>query len=136
MNVLWLLKRYGRWQRVQIVKSVQSKVCTDGSLMKEYILEEPLTPAFLTFLRSFGTVKEYPHMKRPYFSFEREHFISIKGFAGDTSVEVRYRKEFADLTADYFHLLLFYFRQGEPGIRKMHEIEESIREKMKIRLPR
>jgi len=120
---------------VRIVKSVQSKVCTDGSLMKEFILEEPLTPGFLTFLRSFGTVKEYPHMKRPYFSFEQEHFISIKGFVGDPSVEVRYRKEFSDLTSDYFHLLLFYFREGENGIRKMQGIEESIWERMKVRLP-
>ncbi|MDD1689942.1 MAG: hypothetical protein LUQ66_04715 [Methanoregula sp.] len=120
---------------MRIVKSVQSKVCTDGSLMKEFILEEPLTPGFLTFLRSFGTVKEYPHMKRPYFSFEQEHFISIKGFVGDPSVEVRYRKEFSDLTSDYFHLLLFYFREGENGIRKMQGIEESIWERMKVRLP-
>lgn len=120
---------------MRIVKSVQSKVCVDGSLMKEFLLEEPLTPGFLTFLRSFGTVKEYPHMKRPYFSFEQEHFISIKGFVGDSSVEVRYRKEFFDLTSDYFHLLLFYAKQGENGIRKMQEIAESIREKMKVRLP-
>jgi hypothetical protein len=103
--------------------------------MKEYLLESPLTPEFLEFLRSFGTVKEYPHMKRPYFSFEQEHFLSIKGFSGDTSVEVRYRKEFFDLTSDYFHLLLFYSREGEPGIRKMAEIADSIREKMRIRLP-
>ena len=121
---------------MQILRSVQSKVCTDGSLMKEYILSGPLTPAFLEFLRSFGTVKEYPHMKRPFFSFEQEDFISVKGFAGDISVEVRYRKEFSDLTSDYFHLLLFYGSKGEGGIRKMHEIEESIREKMKIRRPR
>lgn len=120
---------------MRIVRSVQSKVCTDGSLMKEYLLESPLTPEFLEFLRSFGTVKEYPHMKRPYFSFEQEHFLSIKGFSGDTSVEVRYRKEFFDLTSDYFHLLLFYSREGEPGIRKMAEIADSIREKMRIRLP-
>ena len=120
---------------MRIVKSVQSKVCVDGSLMKEFLLEEPLTPGFLSFLRSFGTVKEYPHMKRPYFSFEQEHFISIKGFIGDPSVEVRYRKEFFDLTSDYFHLLLFYAKQGENGIRKMQEIAESIREKMKVRLP-
>jgi hypothetical protein len=121
---------------VRIVKSVQSKVCTDGSLMKEFLLEEPLTPGFLTFLRSFGTVKEYSHMRHPYFSFEQEHFLSIKGFVGDKSVEVRYWKVFSDLTSDYFHLLLFYSREGENGIRKMQGIEESIREKMKIRLPR
>jgi hypothetical protein len=103
--------------------------------MKEYVLDEPHTPAFLEFLKAFGTVKEYPHMKRPYFSFEQEHFISIKGFASDTNVEVRYRKEFSDLTSDYFHLLLFYSCEGEQGIRKMHGIEDSLREKMKIRLP-
>jgi hypothetical protein len=125
----------GRWPRVRVVKSVQTKVCVDGSLMKEYVLDEPLTPAFLEFLQLFGTVKVYPHMKRPYFSFEQEHFISIKGFAGDTSVEVRYRKESFDLTSDYFHLLLFYSRDGEQGIRKMHGIIDSIREKMKIRFP-
>jgi hypothetical protein len=126
----------GRWLWVRIVKSVQTKVCVDGSLMKEYVLDEPLTTAFLAFLRSFGTVKEYPHMKRPYFSFEDEHIISIKGFTGDTSVEVRYRKEAFDLTSDYFHLLLFYSRDGELGIRKMHGITDSIRERMKIRLIR
>jgi hypothetical protein len=121
---------------VRVVKSVQNKVCVDGSLMKEYMLDEPLTPAFLAFLRLFGTVREYPHMKHPYFSFEQEHFISVKGFSGDSSVEVRYRKEYSDLTADYFHLLLFYFHEGEQGIMKMHGIEESIRERMKIRLPK
>jgi hypothetical protein len=126
----------GRWQRVRIVKSLQNKVCTDGSLMKEYLLEGPLTPDFLSFLRLFGTVKEYPHLKRPYFSFEQEHFISIKGFVGDSSVEVRFRKEFSDLTADYFHLLLFYSRQGQSGARTMQGIRESISEKMRIRLPR
>ena len=120
---------------MRIVKSVQTKVCVDGSLMKEFVLDEPLTAEFLEFLKSFGIVKLYPHLKRPYFSFEQEHFISIKGFVGDTNVEVRNRKEFLDLTGDYFHLLLFYYHEGVPGTRKMQEIEKSIREKMKIRLP-
>jgi len=120
---------------VRIVKSIQTKVCVDGSLMKEFVLDEPLTAGFLEFLGSFGTVKQYPHLKRPYFSFEQDHFISVKGFIGDTSVEVRYKMEFSDLTSDYFHLLLYYSRNGEAGMRKMREIEGSIREKMKIRHP-
>ena len=121
---------------MRIVRSVQNKLCTDGSRMKEYVLDEPLTPEFLSFLRSFGTVREYPHMKRAYFSFEQEHFIAIKGFVGETSVEVRYRKEFFDLTSDYFHLLLFYFREGDAGVRKMADIAESIWERMRTRMPR
>ena len=119
---------------MRIVKSVQTKVCVDGSLMKEFVLDEPLTEGFFVFLGHFGTVKQYPHLKRPYFSFEQEYFISIKGFVGDTSVEVRYRKEFQDLTADYFHLLLYYSREGDAGMKKMQGIGESILGKMKSRL--
>lgn len=103
--------------------------------MKEFLLDEPLTPDFLSFLEAFGTVKRYVHLKQPYFSFEQESFIAVKGFVGESTVEVRYKKGFTDLTADYFHLLLFYYRDGESGIRKMKGIEGSIREKMKLRLP-
>jgi hypothetical protein len=102
--------------------------------MKEYVLDEPLTHGFLKFLEQFGTVRSLEQLKKPYFSFEKEQFISIKGFVGESNVEVRYKKEFQDLVADYFHLLLYYYREGEPGIVKLKGVEESIREKMKIRL--
>ena len=44
-----------------------------------------------------------------------------------------YRKEFQDLTADYFHLLLFYFREGEGGIEKLRAIGMTIQKKMDVR---
>jgi hypothetical protein len=119
---------------VRILRSVQTKVCVDGSLMKEYVLDEPLTEGFLEFLGNFGTVRSLEQLRKPYFSFEKERFISIKGFTGDNTVEVRYKKEFQDLVADYFHLLLYYYRQGEPGISHLKEIEESMRGKMNVRL--
>jgi hypothetical protein len=101
--------------------------------MKEYVLDEPLTEGFLKFLENFGTVRSLDKLRKPYFSFEKEQFISIKGFTGDGNVEVRYKKEFQDLVADYFHLLLFYYDQGECGISTLKGIEDSIRKKMKIR---
>jgi hypothetical protein len=119
---------------VRILKSVQTKICVDGSLMKEYVLDVPLTEGFLKFLENFGTVRSLEQLRRPYRVFEKEHFISIRGFIGDCNVEVRYKKEFQDLVADYFHLLLFYEREGEYGIEKLKGIEESIRKKMKTRL--
>ena len=118
---------------MRIVKSVQTKVCVDGSLMKEFVLDEPLTEGFLAFLLQFGTVRYLDTLKKPYFSFEKEQFISIKGFVGDECVEVRYNKEYQDLLGDYFHLLLYYFRQGPAGIMQLKRIEESLKEKMKIR---
>jgi hypothetical protein len=119
---------------VRILKSVQTKVCVDGSLMKEYVLDEPLTEGFLKFLENFGTVRIYEQLRKPYFSFEKEQFISIKGFVGDSNLEVRYKKEFQDLVADYFHLLLFYYGQGQQGISTLNGYENSIRKKMKVRL--
>ncbi len=102
--------------------------------MKDYVLDVPLTGGFLKFLENFGTVRFLDNLKKPYFSFEKEQFISIKGFVGDSNVEVRYKKEFQDLVADYFHLLLYYYDQGERGIQHLKEYEDSIWEKMKIRL--
>jgi hypothetical protein len=102
--------------------------------MKEYVLDEPLTGGFLKFLENFGTVRFLGQLRKPYFSFEKEHFISIKGFTGDNSVEVRYKKEFHDLVADYFHLLLYYYDQGERGIASLKGQEEAIRKKMKTRM--
>jgi hypothetical protein len=39
-----------------------------------------------------------------------------------------------DLVAEYFHLLLFYYPQGESGIRTLRKIEETIAAKIKTRL--
>lgn len=133
-NAVQPQKQSVRWQRVRILKSIQTKVCADGSLMKEYVLNEPLTDGFLRFLENFGTVRHLEQLKKPYFSFEKEHFISIKGFVGDSNVEVRYKKEFQDLIADYFHLLLYYYDQDERGISTLKGQEDTIRKKMKIRL--
>jgi hypothetical protein len=123
----------GRGIIMRIVRSVQSRVCVDGSILKEYLLDEPLTEEFLAFLKHFGSVRFLPQMKKPYFSFEQEDFISIKGFIGDPDIEVRSRKEFQDLTSDYFHLLLFYFREGEGGVEKLQAIGMAIRKKMNMR---
>jgi hypothetical protein len=124
----------GRWQEVRILTSVQTKVCVDGSLMKEYVLDTPLTEDFLKFLENFGTVRFLEQLKKPYFSFEKDLFISIKGFVGDNNVEVRYKKEFQDLLMDYFHLLLYYYDQGERGITALKVHEDTLKKKMKIRL--
>lgn len=42
---------------MRILKSVQTKVCVDGSLMKEFVLDEQLSGGFLKFLEQFGTVR-------------------------------------------------------------------------------
>ena len=120
---------------MRIVKSLQSKVCVDGSLMKEYALDGPVTEAFLAFLEHFGRVRCLRHLKKPYFSFEKEHFLSVKGFIGDESVEVRYANEGKEIVADYFHLLLYYEQEGCAGIAKLEGIGGAMLERIRVRLP-
>jgi len=102
--------------------------------MKEFMLDEPLANEFLNFLKQFGTVRILNETELPFFSFEKENFISIKGFIGERSVEVRYKKEFSDLVADYFHLLLFYYREGDKGAAKLKRVENSIWKMMRVRM--
>jgi len=104
--------------------------------MKEYVLDEPLNEDFLKFLEHFGTVRFLEQLRKPYFSFEKDLFISIKGFVGDSNVEVRYKKESQDLVGDYFHLLLYYYRQGDQGISSLKAQEDSTRRRMRVRLGR
>jgi len=118
---------------MRVLKSVQTKLCVDGSVMKEFVLDEPLTGEFLKFLEGFGRIRRLDQLKKPYFSFEKDQFISIKGFIGEDSVEVRYKPEFKDLVGDYFHLLLFYYGEGERGIAALEGISETIGRKIRIR---
>jgi len=102
--------------------------------MKEYVLDGPVTGQFLDYLARFGRVRHLEHVRKPFFSFEKEHFISVKGFIGDTTVEVRYAQESRDIVADYFHLLLFYELEGQAGIARMEGIGETMMEKIRVRL--
>jgi hypothetical protein len=119
---------------VRIVKSTRNKVCVDGSLMKEYLLDEPLSEDFLEFLKHFGDLQILEHLRSPFFAFDKPHFLSIKGIIGDNLVEVRYKPEAHDLVMDYFHLLLAYFRSGKGGVVRMLQIEATITEKIEVRL--
>ena len=119
---------------MRILRSVQSKVCVDGSLMKEYLLDEPLTADFIGYLKNFGEVTVLEHLKKPFLSFEKEYFLSIKGIIGDPVVEVRYKAGLQDIVGDYFHLLLYYYRSGKE-VATLKQTEEILMKKIRVRFP-
>ena len=47
-----------------------------------------------------------------YFNFEKPNWFSIKGFAGDTTVEVRFKRETMEITTDFLYLLFSSFKEG------------------------
>jgi len=80
--------------------------------MKEYLLDAPLTKEFFEYLGNFGKLESLPAVGEGFYKLEKPDWFSIKGFVGDTTVEVRFRKEVMDLTADFIYLLVTSFRDG------------------------
>lgn len=111
---------------MRILRSVHHKVCTDGSLMKEFLLNAPVPGEFFSFLRNFGHVEAMPNIGEGFYKFEKTNWFSIKGFVGDTTVEVRFKREVMDLTVDFLYSLFSSYRDGPMDLSVLKRREEHI----------
>ncbi len=119
---------------MRILRSVRHKVCADGSFMKEFLLDAPVTAAFFSYLTNFGQVGSLPQVGEGFYKFEKTDWFSIKGFAGDTTVEVRFKKEVMDLTADFVYFLFSSYREGTMDLSLLKQRERAIGERVSKRL--
>jgi len=119
---------------MRILRSVRHKVCADGSFMKEFLLDTPLTKEFFAYLGNFGTVEALPNVGEGFYKFEKPDWFSIKGFAGDTTVEVRFRKEVMDLTVDFAYFLFASYREGTVDLSMLKQREQAIGERVRKHL--
>jgi hypothetical protein len=94
--------------------------------MKEFLLDEPLPASFFSFLSNFGQVEALPQLGEGFFRFEKPDWFSIKGFAGDTTVEVRFRKEVMDLTVDFAYSLFSTFHGEKTDISGLKQREQAV----------
>jgi len=119
---------------MRILRSVRHKVCADGSFMKEFLLDAPVTEGFFAYLKNFGSVESLPNVGDGFHNFEKQDWFSIKGFAGDTTVEVRFKKEVMDLTVDFVFSLFSSYREGKIDLSVLKQREEAIDERVRKRL--
>lgn len=119
---------------MRILRSVRHKVCADGSLMKEFLLDAPVTREFFSYLGNFGQVEVVPHIGEGFYKFEKSDWFSIKGFAGDTTVEVRFRKEVMDLTSDFLYSLFSSYREGIVDLTPLKLRERAVGERIRKHL--
>ena len=119
---------------MRILRSVRHKSCADGSLMKEFLLDAPVTEDFFSYLKNFGTVESLPNVSEGFYKFEKTDWFSIKGMSGDTTVEVRFKKEAMDLTADFVYLLFSSYREGAADLSLLKQREQAIEKRVKERL--
>ena len=92
--------------------------------MREVILDTPVTEPFVEYLKNFGTVMRLGAMGPGFFKYELENGFSIKGWIGDTNIEIRFRREVMDLCEDFVSVLFdhYHIREQDPDrIRRMDE---------------
>ena len=80
--------------------------------MKEYRLDTPLTKEFFDYLKNFGRVEVLAVLDDEYYNFEKLNCFSIKGFVGESTVEVRFKREAMDVTTGFLRLLFSSFKPG------------------------
>lgn len=96
--------------------------------MKEYLLDEPLTAEFFMYLKNFGHVEEMTALEDGFFKFDKPDWFSIKGLAGDSSVEVRFKRETMDITVDFLLMLFSMYKGADTDIAYL-KTKEAFREK-------
>ncbi|WP_292518211.1 hypothetical protein [Methanoculleus sp.] len=119
---------------MRIVRSVRHKSCADGSFMKEFLLDAPVPAGFFTYLGNFGQVESIPNIGEGFYRFEKPDWFSIKGFIGDTTVEVRFKKEVMDLTVDFLYFLFSFYREGPRDLSALKQREQAVGRRVRERL--
>ena len=117
---------------MRIIRSIRHKVCADGSFMKEFLLDTPVTKEFFTYLGNFGQIEALPNVGEGFYKFEKPEWFSIKGFVGDTTLEVRFKKEVMDLTVDFVYFLFPFVPEGRCGPLSLIGREEAIVKPIRI----
>ena len=115
---------------MRVERSLQRKLCVDGSLMKEFVLSGAVTMDLAEYLRNFGEVEILSLHGKQFLSFKKPHFISVQGVIGEDTVEVRYAAGVHDLAADLFHLFLYHYSNGKET-SKMKEILSAMEGKIR-----
>jgi len=119
---------------MRILRSVRHKSCADGSFMKEFLLDVPVSEGFFSYLGNFGQVEALPNLGDGFYKFEKPDWFSIKGFAGDTTVEVRFRKEVMDLTVDFLYLLFSSYREEAMDLSVLKQREQAVGKRVREHL--
>ena len=102
--------------------------------MKEYLLDAPVTAEFFRYLANFGKVEQLPGLGEGFFTFTRPDWFSIKGFGGDTTVEVRFKTASMDMTSEFLYFLFSAYRGEGTDLTVLKRREASLAERVRVHL--
>lgn len=75
-----------------------------------------------------------PNLGGGFYSFEKPDWFSIKGFVGDTTVEVRFKPRSMDMTGDFLFFLFSSYHEDGVDLTVLKRREQSLAERVRIHL--
>ena len=115
---------------MKIVEEIHSEDCFDGNFIKEYVLDEVVTKAWVDFLKDFGQVTFLDGLAQPFYSFDKKYFFTIKGLLGDTKIKVIYRRNTMNMTAEFLQVLLNTFSETDADRSIVKQLERYLLDKI------
>ena len=63
--------------------------CIDGNIIYDYVLQEPITEAFIRAMgQRLGHLEYFADFPHPFFRIQAKGWMELKGVQGETAVEV------------------------------------------------
>ena len=116
---------------MQIVKSVQKKVCEDGAIWNEFTFDAPITSDLIDILSAIGVHEVALDIGSGFFKIYIEDCFLIRGFLDDYTLEMRFLPCFIDIVESFMRDLLSWFKSGGTDYAMMKRRAEEMREKIK-----
>lgn len=76
--------------RLLAVKMVED--CFDGSVIKEFIFDTPISEPFIKKLGVIGALEYFPEFPRPFFRIEKKDDYQIKGVVQNKTMRVIFNR--------------------------------------------
>lgn len=62
--------------------------CFDGSLIKDFLFDEPVNKSFIDYFGKLGKLEYFPDFARPFYRIDRANAFVIKGVEGNKTARI------------------------------------------------
>jgi hypothetical protein len=73
---------------VKVIRVKDQEDCFDGSLMKDVLLDGPVTRSFIEFIGEKGDLSYFPNFASPFFKVDIKGHYFLKGIENNTSLNL------------------------------------------------
>ena len=111
---------------MKIIEELISEDCFDGNFIKEYTVDKSLNKDWIIYLEQFGKVQLLSNLEKPFYSFDKQYFFTIKGLLNENKIKVIFRRNNMDLTIEFFNVLIDHYNGSKDNIQIVHNVEKKI----------